>query len=178
MLDSQIQKAIDHLQKEFSSLQTGRANSALVEEIEVDSYGSMTGLKTVANISCPDPKTIKIEPWDKNMVGPIEKAIQEAKIGINPQNMGDHLYLPVPPMTEERRRDMVKLLHEFSEKAKISIRSARHEAMQEIKEFKEAGELSEDEQKDMETEVQEKVDTANKRVDELAKNKDREIMSV
>ncbi len=176
--DQQIANAIEHLQKEFTTLQTGRANTALVEEIEAESYGTMVPLKTVANISCPDPKTIKIEPWDKNMVAPIEKAVQEANIGINPQNMGDHLFLPVPPMTEERRRDMVKLVHEFGEKAKISVRNARHDEMHDIKELKEVGELSEDQQKDMEAEVQEKVDTANKRIEESVKNKEQDIMSV
>ncbi len=175
---TQIDKAIEHLQKEFASLQTGRANTALVEDIEVESYGAMVPLKTVANISCPDPKTIKIEPWDKTIIGPIEKAVQEANIGINPQNMGDHLFLPVPPMTEERRRDLVKLVHEFGEKAKISVRNARHDEMHDIKELKEAGEISEDAQKDMETQTQEATDKANKRIEEIAKNKEQDIMSI
>lgn len=177
-LKTQIQKSIDHLKKEYASLQTGRASVALVEDIQVDTYGTLAPLKQIANIACPDPKTIRIEPWDKNALANIEKAILESKIGINPQNMGAFIFLPIPPMTEERRKQIVKLVHELSEKAKISIRSARQEAMKFVKLQKDENEISEDQQKDSENEIQETVNEANKDVEELAKKKEKEIMSI
>lgn len=177
-LTAQLDKAIDHLQKEFAALQIGRANTALIEDIEVESYGAMAPLKTLANLSCPDAKTIKVEPWDKSILGGIESAIQAANIGLNPQNMGEHLFLPIPPMTEERRKQMVKFVHELAEKAKISIRNARHDELKMIKMQKEEGDISEDQQKDLEREVQELVDGANQKVDETAKHKEKDIMTV
>lgn len=175
---SELQKAIDHLKKEFTTLQVGRANAALVEDIEVESYGSMMPLKALANISCPDPKTIKIEPWDRSVLGEIERAVQAAKIGINPQNMGEHLYLPIPPMTEERRLQLVKLVHELAEKAKISVRNARQEAIKAIKAQKENDELSEDQLRDAEAEIQTAVDKANNDIDQTAKKKEEEVKTV
>ena len=177
-LASQLDNAIAHLQKEFAALQIGRASAVLVEDIEVESYGSMMPLKSVANISCPDPKTIKIEPWDKSVLGNIERSIQEANLGINPQNMGEHLFLPIPPMTEDRRKQMVKFVHELSEKAKISILNAQHDELKMIKALKDDSEISEDEQKAMEKKVQEQVDQTNQAVDERAKQKEKDILTV
>jgi len=134
----------------------------------------MMALKSVANISCPDPKTIKIEPWDKSVLGEIEKAIQQANIGINPQNMGEHLYLPIPPMTEDRRMQLVKMVHELSEKAKISVRNARHDAISAL----DADTLSEDQMRDAKSDIQEAVDTANKTIDEVSKNKETDIKTI
>lgn len=177
-LQTQLDKAIEHMKKEFAGLQIGRASASLVDDIEVESYGSMMPLKQVANISCPDPKTIKIEPWDKGVLGEIEKAITVANIGINPQNMGEHLFLPIPPMTEDRRKQMVKFVHELAEKAKISVRNARHDELKMVKLQKEEGELSEDEQKAAEKEVQGLVDAANQKIDESAKVKEKDILTV
>ena len=177
-LTTQLKKSLEHLQKEFSSLQVGRASTVLVEDLEVESYGTMMPLKSVANISCPDPKTIKIEPWDKAVLGNIERAMQEAKLGINPQNMGEHLFLPIPPMTEDRRKQLVKFVHELAEKTKISIRNARHDELKTIKAMKEESEISEDEQKAMEKDVQGEVDKANQEVDERAKVKEKDILTV
>ena len=178
MLQQELQKAFDHLKKEFSTLQIGRANVALVDAIEIESYGTMMSLKSVANISCPDPKTIKIEPWDKSLLGEIEKVIQQAKIGINPQNMGEHLYLPIPPMTEDRRLQLVKLVHEMAEKAKISVRNARQDAIKTVKAQKENDELSEDQLRDAESDIQASVDAMNKEIETLAKNKETEVKTV
>lgn len=177
-LENQLDKALSHLQKEFSALQIGRASAVLVEDIEVESYGSLMPLKSVANISCPDSKTIKIEPWDKSVLGHIERAIQEANLGINPQNQGEYLFLPIPPMTEDRRKQMVKFVHELAEKAKISIRNARHDELKRIKALKDASEISEDEQKVLEKKAQEQVDQANQSVDERAKQKEKDILTV
>ena len=177
-LQTQLDKAIGHMQKEFAALQIGRASAALVEDVEVESYGAMAPLKNLANISCPDPKTVKVEPWDKSVLAEIEKAITAANIGINPQNMGEHLFLPIPPMTEDRRKQMVKFVHELAEKAKISVRNARHDELKMVKMQKEEGELSEDEQKLAEKEVQDLVDTANQKIDESAKHKEKDILTV
>ena len=177
-LSIQIENTISALKKEFAALQIGRASVALVDEVQVESYGAKMGLKGVANVSCPDAKTIKIEPWDKNLIKDIEKAIMEANIGIMPQNMGESILLPIPPMTEERRKQIVKMVHEFVERSKIAIRNARQEAIKQVKKQKEEGDISEDVQKDMEVEVQEKVDKANKEVELLGKNKEAEILKV
>lgn len=177
-LSAQLENALSHLQKEFAALQIGRASAVLVEDVEVESYGSMMPLKSVANISCPDPKTIKIEPWDKAIMASIEQGLQAANLGINPQNMGEHLFLPIPPMTEDRRKQLVKFVHELAEKTKISIRNVRHDELKSIKALKEEGELSEDEQKRLEKKVQEQVDQANQGVDERAKQKEKDILTV
>jgi ribosome recycling factor len=177
-LKNQIQKSIDHLKQEFATLQIGRASASLVDSVEVEVYGASSPLKQVANISCPDAKTIKVEPWDKSLVGDIEKAIQEANIGINPQNMGESLFLPIPPMTEERRQEIVKKVHQLTEEAKISVRNARQEAMKFIKLQKDENEVSEDQQKDLESEAQEIVDKSNKEIEELAHKKEQEILTV
>ncbi len=173
-----LQKAIDHLKTEFATLQIGRANAALVEDLSIECYGAQMALKASANISCPDAKTIRIEPWDKTLIGEIEKTIRESNLGINPQNMGDYILLPIPPMTEERRRDIVKLVHDMTEKAKISVRNARHDVLKKLKGQKDNKEISEDEYKDQEAEIQEKVNEANKQIDELSANKEKEVMSV
>jgi len=177
-LKAQIQKAISHMKAEFASLQTGRANVSLVDEIEVESYGSKMSLKQVANVSCPDAKSIKIEPWDKNLVKEIEKAILEANIGINPQNMGESIFLPIPPMTEDRRKNMVKIVHQLSETARISVRNARHDAMKMVKLQQEEGGISEDQQKDLESDIQEIIKSSNAEIESLAKNKEQEVLTV
>lgn len=177
-LQAQVQKSIDHLKQEFASLQIGRASASLVDSVTVEVYGAASPLKQVANISCPDAKTIKIEPWDKSLVGDIEKAVHEANIGITPQNMGESIFLPIPPMTEERRKDIVKKVHQLAEDTKISIRNSRHDAMKFIKLQKEENEISEDQQKDLESDVQEIIDKSNKEIEELSKKKEQEILTV
>ncbi len=176
-LFDQLQKTVEHLRSEFATLQIGRASAALVEDIQVESYGSMIALKATANISCPDSKTIQIEPWDKSIIGTIEKTIRESSLGINPQNMGGYILLPIPPLTEERRKQVVKLAHDMTEQARISIRNIRHDAIKEIKQLKDAKELSEDEAKSEEKQIQEKIDTANKQIDEISKKKEADILN-
>ena len=177
-LQSHLDKSIDHLKAKLSSLQAGKASVTMVDEIQVENYGSMMPLKSVANVSCPDIKTIKIEPWDKNSLGGIQKAIIESDLGINPQNMGDHLFLPIPPMTEDRRKKLVKIIKEEEEIAKISIRNVRHDFFKKTKTQKDNNEISEDEQKKLEKNIQEKIDEANKIIDELSKNKEKDILTI
>jgi len=177
-LQNQLRKSLDHLRSEFAKLQIGTANASIVDRLEVESYGTKTPLQNLANISCPDPKTVKIEPWDKSLVGEIERAIVSADLGLNPQNMGEFIFVPIPPMTEERRRETVKLVHAEAETAKISIRNIRHDAMKKVKTQKDNDEISEDEQKKLEKQIQEKIDDANREVDELAKKKEANILEV
>ena len=176
-LSDHIQKSIAHLKAKFSALQVGRANPSLVENIQVESYGTVMALKASANISCPDAKTIRIEPWDKNLIGEIEKALQAANLGINPQNMGDNLLLPIPPLTEERRKECGKQVHEITESAHIAVRNARQDAFKQIKTQKDNKEISEDEAKKLEKQAQERVDEGNKEIDMFSKEKEKEVMT-
>ncbi|MBT3349225.1 ribosome recycling factor [bacterium] len=177
-LTAAMEKAIEHMKSQFSSLQAGRASASMVEDLSVESYGSAMPLRSVANISCPDSKTIRIEPWDKNLVSVVEKAVIAADIGIMPQNFGDYLILPVPPMTEERRKKLVKIVHEESEAARIVVRNLRQDTMKKVKSQKDSGEISEDDQKRFEKQIQEKVDDTNKKIDELSKKKESDILTV
>ena len=174
-LENTISGAMEHLRQVYSSLQAGRASAALVDDIQVESYGSMMPIKSVASVSCPDARTIKIEPWDKSAVGAIDKAIQVADLGIMPNNMGTYILLPIPPMTEERRKKLVKLVHEEAESTKIAVRNSRQDVMKKIKAD---ADLSEDEKKGMEKDVQDVVDAANKEIDVLSKKKEADVMSV
>jgi ribosome recycling factor len=177
-LITQIKKSLQHLKEELAKLQTGRANAGLLDGITVESYGTSVPLNQVASVSCPDAKTLRIEPWDKSLLGAIEKAIQTAQIGINPQNMGDSIFLPIPPMTQERREAMAKVVRELGEKARISIRSARQEAMKEIKLAQESGDISEDQEKDESALIQKEIDQANQEIDQIVKKKSDEILTV
>lgn len=171
---SEFEKSLSHLAQEFAGLQTGRASAGLVESIQVEVYGSNQPLKNIAQIATPDARTIQITPFDKNVIGTLEKAIQESDIGLNPNNNGNSILLNIPPMTEERRKDVVKVVHKKSEEAKISIRNARHHALDQIKKE----ELSEDETKRAEKELQQKVDQYNGKIEESAKKKEHEVMTV
>ncbi len=174
-LKTTLSDTINHLKQVYGGLQAGRASAAIVDDVQVESYGSTMPIKNVATVSCPDTRTLRIEPWDKSMVGAIEKAILLADIGISPQNMGEYILLPVPPMTEDRRKKLVKIVHEEAENAKIAIRNARQDVMKKIKLD---ADLSEDEKKHMEKRAQEIVDTENKQVEEISKKKETDIMTV
>ncbi len=173
-----LDKIIHHLQQEFSSISIGRANPALVEHIHVTAYGSTQPIKSVASVSCPDPQTVRIEPWDKSLVGTIEKAIRDANIGINPQNMGDSVFLPVPPLTGERRQQITKKVKEISEESKIAVRNVRHDVLKKLKHQKDEKEISEDDYIAQEKKVQEKIDQYNKKIEEVTKKKETDILSV
>ncbi|HEY5713889.1 MAG TPA: ribosome recycling factor [Candidatus Gracilibacteria bacterium] len=177
-LQNQIQGTIDHLKNEYAKLQVGRASANLIEGVLVQAYGSPMPLKGTANISTLDAKTLKVEPWDKGLVGAVEKGIREAGLGLNPQNMGEHILVPIPPMTEERRKDMVKRVSSLAEEARISIRHSREEARKNIKQAKDGGDISEDQQRDQEQEVQDKIDAANRTIEEVMKKKETEVMSI
>src|SRR5690606_4482139 len=173
-----MEKAVGALREEFAGLRTGRANAGLLEPVQVEAYGSMSPLHSVAAISVPEPRMISVSVWDKSMVGPVEKAIRAAGLGLNPIVDGQTLRIPVPPLTEERRKDLAKLAAKYAEQQKISVRNVRRDANDDLKKAEKAGEISQDEQKKMETEVQKDTDAAIKRIDETLKTKEVEIMQV
>lgn len=177
-LIQKCEASLSHLQTEYAKLQTGRASTSLVENLMVDSYGSKTPLKGVANISIPEPTQIAIQPWDRDSLTSIEKAIVEADLGLNPQNDGATIRLNIPPLTEERRKELVKLVHKYAEDSKISIRNARHDAINNLKKMEKEKEISEDELRAKEKEVQDKVDEFNKKLEEAAKHKEEDVMTV
>lgn len=172
-----MNKAIEHLESELNKIRAGKATPGMLDNIKVDYYGSHTPLKNVASVNTPDPRTIMIQAWEKSMLEPICKAIIEANLGFNPQNNGDMVIVSVPMLTEERRKDLTKRSHAEGEHARVSIRSARHEALTFIKAAQKDG-LPEDEAKTGEAKVQELTDKFNKRVDDIIAAKDKDIMTV
>ncbi|MBN1113003.1 MAG: ribosome recycling factor [Bacteroidales bacterium] len=169
--------SLDHLNKELLGIRAGKANPHMVDGVMVDYYGSMAPLSQVANISIPDARTIAIQPWEKGLIGAIEKAILVANIGITPMNNGEVIRLSVPPLTEERRRDFVKKVRGEGEHAKISIRNARKEAIDSFKKMQKDG-LSEDLAKDAEARVQKITDGFNAKVEVILVRKEEEIMTI
>ena len=173
-----MERSVTALKEEFSGLRTGRANAGLLEPVRVEAYGSASPLSAVAAISVPEPRMISVNVWDKGMVVAVEKAIRNANLGLNPIVDGQTLRIPVPPLTEDRRKDLVKLAGKYAEQQKISVRNVRRDANDDLKKAEKAGEISQDEQKKMETEVQKDTDAAIKRIDETLKTKEQEIMQV
>ncbi|KAK0341458.1 hypothetical protein LTR94_026292 [Friedmanniomyces endolithicus] len=173
-----MDKSVAALKEEFAGLRTGRANAGLLEPVRVEAYGSASPLTAVAAISVPEPRMISVNVWDKSMVVSVEKAIRNANLGLNPIVDGQTLRIPIPPLTEERRKDLVKLAGKYSEQQKIAVRNVRRDANDDLKKAEKAGEISQDEQKKMETEVQKDTDAAIKRIDEALKIKEQEIMQV
>jgi ribosome recycling factor len=173
-----MEKAVASLKEDFAGLRTGRANSGLLDPVQVDAYGSTSPLNAVAAISVPEPRMISVSVWDKGMVGPVEKAIRAAGLGLIPIFYGESLRIPVPPLTEERRKDLVKLAGKYAEQQKIAVRNVRRDANDDLKKAEKATEISQDEQKKMEAEVQKDTDAAIKKIDEALKVKEVEIMQV
>ncbi|MDO9587115.1 MAG: ribosome recycling factor [Brevundimonas sp.] len=173
-----MDRAVQALREEFSGLRTGRANAGLLDPVQVEAYGSISPLNAVAAISVPEPRMISVNVWDKGMVVSVEKAIRAAGLGLNPIVDGQTLRIPIPPLTEERRKDLVKLAGKYAEQQKIAVRNVRRDANDDLKKAEKASEISQDEQKKMEAEVQKDTDAAIKRIDETLKAKEVEIMQV
>jgi len=173
-----IDKAIKHLDLEYSKLQLGRANPKLIESVMVDQYGSLQPLQNMASVSNMDAQTLSIKPWDKTVMHAIAKAISDSGLGLNPQTMADSIMIKIPPMTEDRRRDISKIAKSLAEDAKISVRNARWESQKVIKKAEDDKEISEDQAKDSMNDLQKLIDDANKKVDEHYKAKDADIMKV
>lgn len=170
-------KAIEHLRKELSKIRAGKATPSILDVVSVDYYGTLTPLSRISNISSPDARTLRVQPWEKNMIDPIEKAIMKANLGLNPSNNGEVVIINIPVLTEERRRDLAKQVKAEGEKAKVSIRSVRRETNEELKKLKKDG-MSEDVEKDAENDVQELTNKYNKLVDEYLEQKEKDIMTI
>jgi ribosome recycling factor len=176
--EEKMTKAVEVVRHEFVKIRTGKATTALLDGVKVDAYGSHMALHQVANLSVPDVHTISIQPWDKNMIVPIDKAIQAANLGLNPVSDGTVIRVPIPPLNEERRRELVKLIRKFAEEGKISIRNIRRDAIEHLKKSEKAEHFSEDERKRGEAEAQKMTDRHIRDVDTLVAAKEKEIMEV
>jgi ribosome recycling factor len=172
-----MDKAIDHCENELQKIRAGKASPAMLDDVYVDYYGTSTPLSQIGNVNTPDARTIVVQPWEKNMLGPIEKAIMEANLGLNPQNDGVIIRLNVPPLTEERRRDLVKKAKAEAETGKIAIRNLRKDANEKIRKLKAEG-VSEDEMKAGEAEIQKLTDAYIIKVDQHSEAKEKDIMTV
>ncbi|GAB4312560.1 MAG: ribosome recycling factor [Candidatus Sumerlaeia bacterium] len=173
-----MEKAIEVLEHEFSALRTGRASLGILDGIEVDSYGTKLPLNQVATLSTPDARTIMIQPWDKNVMAHIEKAILAANIGLTPTNDGKVIRLNIPQMTEERRRDVVKVAHQLAEEARVAIRNIRRAENERIKKLEKAHEISEDESHRAQDEMQKITDQFIETINKILAAKEKEIMEV
>lgn len=175
-LERRMKGAVESLRSDLSGLRTGRANTALLDPIMVTVYGANTPLNQVATVSAPEPRMLTVQVWDKSNIGPVEKAIRSAGLGLNPINDGNTLRLPIPDLTEDRRKELAKLASQYSEKAKIAIRNVRRDGMDALKADENKKEISEDERKRFETELQKLTDEQIKAADEVSAAKEKEIL--
>jgi ribosome recycling factor len=173
-----MDKAVGALKEEFITLRTGRATAGLLDQVMVEAYGATAPLTQVASVSVPDPRSLTVSVWDRGLVVSVEKAIRNAGLGLNPVVEGQNLRIPVPPLTEERRRDLAKLAGRYAEQQRIAVRNVRREANDDLKKAEKDGAINQDELKRMGDEVQKLTDDAVKRVDEALKTKEHEIMQV
>ncbi len=175
-LNRRMDGAMSNLRTEFASLRTGRASASMLEPVQVDAYGQMTPINQVGTVNVPEPRMVTINVWDKGLVGKVEKAIRESGLGINPQLNGTIIMLPIPELNEERRRDLTKVAGQYAEHARVSIRNVRRDGMEQIKKGKDN--MSEDDAKLWESEVQDLTDEYIKKVDSALETKQEEIMQV
>ncbi len=176
-LERRMQGAVESLKHDLSGLRTGRANTALLEPITVEVYGSKMPLTQVATISAPEPRLLSVQVWDKSNIGPVEKAIRAAGLGLNPINDGNTLRLPIPDLTEERRKELAKLAGQYAEKARVAVRNVRRDGMEALKTDENKKEISEDDKKRSETDVQKLTDDIIKAVDDELARKEKEILN-
>ena len=175
-LERRMKGAVEALRHDLGGLRTGRANVTLLDPVTVTVYGSQMPLNQVATISAPEPRMLTVQVWDKTNIGPVEKAIRSAGLGLNPINDGNTLRLPIPDLTEDRRKELAKLAHTYAEKARVAIRNVRRDGIDNLKTDENKKEISEDDRKRGETEVQKLTDEQIKAVDEVAASKEQEIM--
>ena len=173
-----MKKSIDSVAADFASVRAGRANASVLDRISVDYYGSPTPIQQIAAIASPDPRQLLITPWDASAVKLIEKAILESDLGINPQNDGKSIRLNFPQLTEERRKELVKLIHKYAENGKVAIRNIRRDAMEAFKKMQKASEITEDDLKIAEKDLQKLTDDMSKELDVLLEKKEKELMAV
>jgi len=173
-----MDKAVAALKEEFATLRAGRANASLLDQVTVEAYGSQMPINQVGAISVPEPRSITVSVWDRGLVVSVEKAIRNAGLGLNPVVEGQNLRIPIPALTEERRRDLARLAAKYAEQQRIAVRNVRRDAMDDLKKAEKDGTISQDELKRMEAEAQKITDEAVRRVDEALKTKEHEIMQV
>ncbi|MEI3347086.1 MAG: ribosome recycling factor [Dysosmobacter sp.] len=176
--EGKMGKSIDSVAADFASVRAGRANASVLDRIMVDYYGSPTPIQQIAAISSPDPRSLVIAPWDATAVKAIEKAIQNSDLGINPQNDGKSIRLNFPQLTEERRKELVKQIRKYAENGKVAVRNIRRDAMEHFKKLEKASEITEDEMKQAEKDLQKLTDDSCKKLDELLAKKEKELMAV
>lgn len=174
----QAEEVLAFLRGEFAKIRTGRAHSALVEGLLVEAYGMKSPMNQLASISVPEPRTIAIAPWDKSILGEVEKAIRESDIGVTPANDGETVRVNLPALTEESRKDIVKMVGKKTEEARIRLRGAREDAIRAVDKAESAGEISEDEKFRRRADVQKAVDEYNEKIESMRKEKERDIMAV
>jgi ribosome recycling factor len=173
-----MDKSIEATHHEFNSIRTGRASPALLDRVTIDYYGTQTPLKSLASISAPEPRLLVVQPFDPGAIKNIERAVQESDLGLTPSNDGKVVRLPIPPLTEERRKDLVKVVRRVAEDGKVAIRNVRRDVMQHLKELVVNGDVGDDEERRAEQQVQKITDEHTKSIDDLLKVKEAEIMEV
>ena len=178
IFDEKMLKTIEVVKANFAAVRAGRANAGVLDRITVEYYGTPTALNQVAAISSPDPRTLTIQPWDASLLKAIEKAIQTSDLGINPQNDGRVIRLGFPQLTEERRKELTKQVRKYGEEGKVAVRNIRRDAMDDIKKKTKKSELTEDDQKKLEKELQDLTDKRCKEIDDLTAKKEKELMAV
>ncbi len=176
--EDKMKKAVEATRREFNTIRTGRASPAILDRVQVDAYGTHMPLNQVATISVPEPRLLVISPWDKATIGAIERAIMKSDVGITPSNDGVVIRLSIPSLTEERRRDLTKMVHKKAEEGKVAIRNNRREANEELKKLRKASEISEDDEKRAEERVQKVTDKYITEVDRLQQHKEQEVLEV
>lgn len=178
IFDEKMLKTIEVVKANFAAVRAGRANAGVLDRISVEYYGTPTPLAQVAAVSSPDPRTLTIQPWDASLLKEIEKAIQMSDLGINPQNDGRLIRLSFPQLTEERRKDLTKQVKKYGEDGKVALRNVRREAMDEFKKMKKNSDITEDDQKELEKELQVLTDKRCSEIDDLTAKKEKELMAV
>lgn len=173
-----MEKALETMRREFAGVRTGKASPALLDSVRVEAYGSMLPLNQVGTVSAPEPRMLTVQPYDKSQVKAIERALRESDLGLNPSNDGNLIRIPIPPLTEERRREYAKLLHKYAEEGRVAVRQARQHANDDIKKRQKDGELSEDEARRSQDQIQKLTDEYVHKVDDLLKKKEAEVMEV
>jgi ribosome recycling factor len=176
--ESRMDKSIDSTRTEFNSVRTGRASAALLDRITIDYYGTPTPLSNMATISAPEARLLSIQPYDASQIKAIEKAIQESDLGLTPSNDGKIIRLPIPALTEERRKELVKVVRRYAEEGKVAIRNVRRDVMKHLEELVKNGDVGDDEERRAEAQVQKLTDDHVKKLDDLLKHKEAEIMEV
>jgi len=176
--ERRMQGALDSVRREFSTIRTGRANPAILDRVEVEAYGSRMPLRSVANVGVPEPRLLTVTPFDPGTLKAIERAIDNADIGLNPQNDGKILRLPIPELTEERRKQFIRMARGYAEEGRVSVRNVRRDEMRDLQELKKMGEISEDDERRAEAELQQLTNDYVKRIDSALADKETELLEV